>query len=50
MFVKNGVVDDRETDMMRVRWNLIQLNYQIPRESQREVPSCAKCFAELILN
>lgn len=50
MYIKNGVLDERETDMMRVRWNVIVLNHQIPRETQRDVPSCAKCFADFILN
>lgn len=49
VFIKNGMIDDRETEMMRVRWTIIQLNHQIPREQQRHVPSCSKCFANLIL-
>lgn len=47
--IKNGVLDERETDMMRVRWNLIQFNFQIPRDAQRDVPSCPKCFSDLIM-
>lgn len=47
--IKNGVIDERETDMMSVRWNVMQLSYQIPRDSQREIPPCGRCFASLIL-
>ena len=50
VFIKNGIIDERETEMMKVRWTVIQLNRQIPRHEQRDVPSCARCFSELILN
>lgn len=49
VYIKNGMIDERETEMMRVRWTVIQLNYQIPRDQQRDVPSCPRCFANLIL-
>ena len=49
VFIKNGVIDERETEMMRVRWKLIQFNYQIPPNTQRDITSCARCFATLIL-
>jgi hypothetical protein len=39
----------RETEMMRVRWKLIQFNYKIPPNTQRDITSCARCFATLIL-
>ena len=35
--------------MMHVRWKIFHFTHQIPWEQQREIPSCAKCFAELIL-
>lgn len=49
VFIKNGMIDERETEMMRVRWTVIQLNHQIPRENQRDVPSCPRCFANIVL-
>ena len=49
MYIKNGIVDERECGMMDVRWKIFYFTYQIPREQQRELPSCARCFAELIL-
>lgn len=49
VYIKNGMIDERETEMMRVRWTVIQLNYQIPRDQQRDVPSCPRCFANLLL-
>jgi len=30
VYIKNGMIAERETEMMRVRWTVIQLNYQIP--------------------
>ena len=49
IFIKNGVVDDRETEMMAVRWKVLHFNYQIPEDEQRRLTPCAKCFAELVL-
>ena len=48
MYIKNGIVDERECGMMDVRWKIFHFTYQIPREQQRQLPSCARCFAELI--
>ena len=48
MYIKNGLVDERETEMMNVRWRIFYFNFQIPREQQREIPPCARCFASLI--
>ena len=49
LFLKNGVLDQLETEMMKVQWNLFELSYVIPRESQRVITSCWKCFSDLIL-
>ncbi|PFX15070.1 hypothetical protein AWC38_SpisGene20727 [Stylophora pistillata] len=49
MYIKNGILDERECGMMNFRWKIFHFTYQIPREQQRQVPSCAMCFAELIL-
>jgi len=48
-FVRGGVLDAMETEMMRVRWNVFALHAPIPAEEQVQVPSCPRCFAELIL-
>lgn len=45
--VRCGVLDQTECQMMKVRWNIFALHYQIPKEEQQSVPSCARCFAEL---
>ena len=47
-YVRGGVVDDRETQMMKVRWCVFNLFHQIPEEQQKSVPPCGKCFSRLI--
>ena len=47
-YVRGGVVDDRETQMMKVRWRVFNLFHQIPEEQQKSVPPCGKCFSRLI--
>ncbi len=37
IYIKNGVVDDREYQMMAVRWNTIYFNNGIPQHQQRNV-------------
>lgn len=49
-FVRGGVFDHVETDMMRVRWRSFKLFYQIPEEQQVCAAPCARCFAEFILH
>ena len=41
-FVKHGILDDRETEMMTVRWNTFNLYNQIP--------ACLACFPSFILD
>ena len=48
LFIKNGMVDDRESEMMAVRWKIFELRVQIPETSQRAIPPCPSCFAKLI--
>lgn len=50
VYVKAGVIDERETEMMAVRWHSFQFRKQIAQRDQITVPSCARCFAELILH
>ena len=49
LFIKNGVVDDRETEMMEVRWKLFEFRAQIPESQQRNIQPCPKCFKDLIM-
>lgn len=48
IFIKNRAVDDREEEMMAVRWKIISFDHKIPKEKQRKVPACAKCFVPLL--
>ena len=49
VFVRGGVVDERETQMMQVRWRIFNVSRQIRQEEQKKVPPCGKCFARLVL-
>ena len=35
--IKNGVIDQRETEMMSVRWKIFQFNVQIEQNDQKEI-------------
>ena len=48
-FVRGGVLDRVETEMMRVRWKSFHLVHQIPEERQVTTAPCPRCFAEFIL-
>ncbi len=48
IYIENDVVDDRESQMMAVRWNTIYFNYQIPQHQQRNVAGSARCFTDLL--
>lgn len=49
VLVRSGHVDERETEMMSVRWKVFAFNYQIPVEDQKEILPCPTCFSRLIL-
>ena len=50
-YFKNGCIDDRETEMMAVRWKIFRFNCQnILEAQQKELDSCSRCFADLILS
>ena len=49
IFVKKGVIDEKESEMMMVRWKIFHFHAQIPEGEQREISPCAKCFPSLIL-
>ena len=38
IYVKNGVIDQQEMDMMSSRWRILKLHHQVPREAQQEIP------------
>ena len=44
---KFNSTDDRETEMMSVRWKFIEFTHQITENEQKQVAPCARCFAEL---
>ena len=48
-FVKRGMLDATETEMMRVRWNVFGFYAEISENEQIESQPCARCFAELIM-
>ena len=47
-YIKNGVLNDRETEMMDVRWKMFNFNYRITESEQKSISPCARCFAELV--
>ena len=47
-FVRAGVLDERETEMMRVRWRVSAFSSPISEAEQLQVPPCPRCFAELV--
>jgi len=49
VYIKSGSIDNRESEMMSCRWRIFAFNFQIPEQRQRIVPSCPRCFADLIL-
>ena len=49
MFIKGGVVEERETEMMSVRWNEFRFHSQIPATQQQCVPPCGHCFSHFII-
>ena len=48
VYVRGGVLDERETEMMRVRWKIFNFHAQIPRTEQVDILPCPRCFAELM--
>ena len=44
---KFNSTDERETEMMSVRWKVFEFKYQFSEQEQKCVSPCARCFAEL---
>ena len=49
IYVKNGVIDQQEMDMMSSRWRILKLHCQIRRKAQCKILPCQRCFCELIV-
>lgn len=50
IFITGGVVEERETEMMSVRWKQFIFQNQIPADEQECVPPCGHCFSALIID
>ena len=48
VYVRNGVIDERETEMMSVRWQVFNFNRQVPQSKQKDIVPCPTCFARLV--
>ena len=48
VYVRGGIADLRETEMMQVRWKVVSFNAQIPSTEQVDILQCPRCFAEFI--
>ena len=46
---KFNASDERETEMMAIRWKVIGFKHQIPESEQKRVQPCGRYFAELAL-
>ena len=50
IYIKNGVIGERESEMMVVRWKIFKFHVRIEERNQKEIPNCSKCFASFVLN
>ena len=50
VFIRGSIVDERETEMMDVRWRKFNFFHQIPISTQKTVTPCGCCFAKLLLD
>ena len=48
VYIREGVADSRETEMMQVRWKVVSFNAQIPSTEQVDILPRPRCFAEFI--
>ncbi|PIK38661.1 hypothetical protein BSL78_24510 [Apostichopus japonicus] len=49
IYIKGGQIEERETEMMTVRWRYFTFRSQIQANEQVDVPPCGPCFAKFIL-
>eukprot|EP00794_Sanderia_malayensis_P002410 gene2410-biopygen1298 len=47
---QGSIIDDKETEMMDVRWRYFAFHHQIKASEQKMVPPCGCCFARLLLD
>ena len=46
---KHNTSDDREIEMMDVRWNIFEFTRRILQADQKIITPCPICFTELVL-
>ena len=49
-FIKNGIIVERETEMMAVRWKVYKFYKTIREDEQIEMIPCPHCFSKLVLS
>lgn len=49
-FESKKVKKQKETKMMKKRWNVLSLTYEIPDHEIREMKPCGTCFCKLVLD
>lgn len=49
IYIKNGQIDERETEMMCVRWRHFVFHAQIPLCEQKRMAPCGPCFSKFVL-
>ena len=50
VLIKGSTIDEKETEMMDVRWRKYRCFHQIPISSHKTVTPCGCCFARLLLD
>ena len=50
VLIKGSTIDEKETEMMDVRWRKFHFFHQIPNSSQKTATPCGCCFARLLLD
>ena len=46
---KHNTRDDRETEVMEIRWNIFEFTHRIPQAYKKIITPCPRCFTELVL-
>ena len=45
---KYNISDEVENEKLVVKWKLFKFHHKIAQKDQKSVPSCARCFSELV--
>ena len=48
--IKNGIIVERETEMMAVRWKVFKFSKTISETDQIEINPCPHCFSKLVFS